>query len=250
MKIKSITIVLALLLSCLSVTTTASAANNLPSAPTSLLVLNATAHSVEIQWDAPADLGGSDLTDYVVSVSRDSGATWRNAINLNFDDLTVTTQSQSINTLDDYSWLRANTTLQIKVAAKNINGQGDYSSLVATTTLKGVPLGRYPVTVSDKFGRHGGLQLSWQAPIDNGGSKILAYKVKYRAAGKTPGKAGTGPYKLIKKLGAKVFNFETPKLARGKNWEVDVTAVNAIGESAGYSTVVDIAKNGKMTMFY
>ena len=229
----------------------ANATGAVPSAPLNLTVAGIQAHGITVTWNTPADIGSSDLTNYVVAVSRDAGATWHNAINLNFDDLTTQSQSQTVTALDDdFYWLRANTSFKIKVAAVNDSGRSDFSSTLTAMTKKGVPRGDYGVGVANKFGPHGGLLLTWQAPDDDGGSKILGYKIYYRAAGTKPGVAGTSKWLLMKNLGPKVFAFETLKFTKGKNWEIDVRALNSLGLSGGWPTVVDIAKSGKMQFFH
>ncbi len=244
-----LTVTASLLIASLNFAPSAHAAGTSPSAPLNVATSAVKAHEITVTWNMPTDLGGGDLTNYVVAVSRDGGKSWHSAINLNFDDLTMPSQSQAVNMLDDYYWLHANTTFRLKVAAVNDAGTGPFSQIVTVTTPTSVPMGYLGLGAAAKYGPKGGLLLTWVAPADNGGSKILGYKVYYRAAGTKTGAAGSSRWVLMANLDPKVFKFETPVLAKGKNWEIDVRAYNAKGLDGGSSLIIDIAKNGKLLMF-
>jgi len=100
-----------------SVTVTAGA---LPGAPTTVRVL-AGARQISASWTAPANNGGSDISDYVVQYCTGGSCT-------TFSDGTSTTTSAVITGLTN------GTAYTVKVAAVTAVGQGDYSTASASAT--------------------------------------------------------------------------------------------------------------------
>ena len=100
-----------------SVTVTAGA---LPGAPTTVRVL-AGARQISASWTAPANNGGSDISDYVVQYCTGGSCT-------TFSDGTSTTASAVITGLTN------GTAYTVKVAAVTAVGQGDYSTASASAT--------------------------------------------------------------------------------------------------------------------
>lgn len=96
-----------------------------PGAPTALTQVNATSTSLQISWTAPASVGSSAITDYVVQFRLTSVSAWTT-----FADGTSAAASATV------TGLTANSEYQLRVAAVNATaGQGDFSaSLTYSTT--------------------------------------------------------------------------------------------------------------------
>jgi titin len=97
-----------------------------PPAPTSLASPSQGSGSVYLTWAAPANDGGSAITDYVVQYSSNSGSTWNT-----FSDGTSTALNATVTGLTN------GTSYQFRVAAVNAIGTGSYSSTTTATPTAG-----------------------------------------------------------------------------------------------------------------
>jgi hypothetical protein len=97
-----------------------------PPAPTSLTSPSQSSGSVYLTWAAPANDGGSAITDYAVQYSSNSGSTW-------------TTFSRSASTALNatVTGLTNGTAYQFRVAGVNSVGTGTYSSTATATPTSG-----------------------------------------------------------------------------------------------------------------
>ena len=145
---------------------TASAIVGVPSEPTSL---NATplGLSVRLSWTAPTQNGGSDVTDYVVQYSKDSGATWST-----FSD------SVSTSTTTTVTGLTNGLTYQFKVSATNSIGSSAASSVVIAVPWAASPPSAPLGLVITNYGLNQ-VDLSWTIPATNGGVSITDYVIEY-----------------------------------------------------------------------
>src|SRR5207302_6045462 len=98
--------------------------------------------------------------------------------------------------------------------------QGSASVTVVAAAVPGAPtnLGAVPATGK-------GVQLSWTAPSNTGGSAITAYKV-YR------GSSSSGPWAIVASVGGTTTTYRDTTTTRGAAYYYEVTAVNSAGESA------------------
>jgi fibronectin type 3 domain-containing protein len=69
-----------------------------------------------------------------------------------------------------------------------------------------------------------GVQLSWTAPANTGGSAITSYKV-YR------GTSSSGSFAFIASVGGSTTSYKDTSTVRGATYYYEVTAVNSAGES-------------------
>ena len=116
-----------------------------PGTPTSLSATGGNAQ-VALSWTAPADNGGTAITDYAVQFSSDSGSTWST-----FADGTSTTTSATVTGLTN------GTAYVFRVAATNSAGTGAYTAASSSVTPSAVSL-----TVSPSSGTaDGGTAYSW-----------------------------------------------------------------------------------------
>jgi len=97
-----------------------------PPAPTSLTSPSQSSGSVYLTWAAPANNGGSAITDYAVQYSSDSGTTWTT-----FADGTSTALNATVTGLTN------GTAYQFRVAGVNSAGTGSYSSTTTATPTAG-----------------------------------------------------------------------------------------------------------------
>ena len=169
---------------------------------------------VALSWTAPADDGGSAITDYVVQFSSNGGTTWTT-----FSDGVSITPSATVTGLTN------GTLYYIRVATKNSAGPGGYVSITATPrTIPGVP-----TALTAAAGYHSA-DLDWTAPASNGGNAITDYAIQYSTdAGATwtthPHTASTTPSISVRGL--------TPGVAS----LFRVAAMNAAGQGSWSSSV-------------
>ena len=135
-----------------------------PGSPTAVVATSGNA-SLAVTWTAPASNGGSNITDYVVKYSSNSGSTWTT-----FADPVSTALSCNVTGLIN------GTAYVIQVIAKNTVGSSLPSANSATVTPATVP--GSPTAVVATSG-NASLAVTWTAPASNGGSNITDYVVKY-----------------------------------------------------------------------
>lgn len=135
-----------------------------PGAPTGLAA-TAGSSSISLSWTAPASDGGSAITSYTLQYTPSGGST-----------VTVTGVSGTSRTL---TGLVPGTLYTVAVAAVNVAGTGSFSSTATATpyTTPGAPTG---LTATAGINS---IDLSWTAPVSNGGSAITSYTVQYTPAG-------------------------------------------------------------------
>lgn len=97
-----------------------------PPAPTSLASLQAYGGSVYLTWAAPANDGGSVITDYTIQFSSNSGSTW-----------TTFSRAASVALNATVTGLTNGTSYQFRVAGVNGVGTGAYSATTTATPTAG-----------------------------------------------------------------------------------------------------------------
>lgn len=149
--------------SSLSSAVTAIAAS-VPDAPTlNLASTTATQSSITLVWNAPADDGGSDITDYQVWWDRGTNS-WEQA------ELTTSTATSYTK-----SGLSAGNEYKFYVKAVNVVGTSDASS---TTTIMAATVPNAPSTPTTTLdGTQTNVIIDWNAPADNGGTDITSYAI-------------------------------------------------------------------------
>ena len=138
--------------------------STVPGKPTSVVAVRGNA-SLAVTWTAPANTGGSAITDYLVKYSSNGGAAWTNFVHpvSTVPSLTVT-------------GLTNGTAYVFKVIAKNAVGISLPSANSAPATPATVP-GK-PTSVVAVRG-NASLAVTWTPPATSGGSAITNYLVKY-----------------------------------------------------------------------
>ena len=136
-----------------------------PQPPTGLMVSASSASQINLIWTAPSDSGTSPITAYKIERSSDSGSTWS------------TIQSNTASTSTTYSdtGLAHSTTYTYRVSAINQVGTGQPSVTASATTFNVVPSPPIGLTAATQLLK---INLSWNAPSDNGGTQITGYMVE------------------------------------------------------------------------
>ncbi|GLD91908.1 hypothetical protein PINS_up000441 [Pythium insidiosum] len=147
---------------------------SLPSAPLQVTMTRRTGGAIDLSWQEPLDVGGRDISGYIVMFRRSGAAVTDETIGYDGRG-----QPQLGGTL--YS-LSANTTYIVQVLAltevSNCFDQGDRarSDPLEVTTLPPTLPGTPPVLVLVRY--TGGLvELQWTRPLDSGGVPVLSYTV-------------------------------------------------------------------------
>jgi hypothetical protein len=109
--------------------------------------------------------------------------------------------------------------------------QGSASLSVIAASVPGSPANLVAVPASGK-----GVQLSWTAPSNTGGSAITSYRI-YRS---TTGQSGS--FVPVAAIGGTTTTYKDTSTARGATYYYYVTAVNSAGESVPSNTAAVKAK--------
>jgi len=174
-----------------------------PSSPQNLQATAGNAQ-VSLSWQAPSSNGGTSITGYKIYRSTLGGET----VPITVGNVTSSTDLELTNGLTYY----------YKVTALSSAGESLPSSQTSVTpaAAPSAPQNLHE-TASDAK-----ISLSWQAPLDNGGSAITGYKI-YRST-------TAGIEKLLTTIG-NVLSYDDSGLANGAKYFYKVTALNSFGES-------------------
>ena len=143
-----------------------------PGAPTELNAEPDGNTAIDLDWDAPADIGSSAITGYRIEVSSDGDDPWTNLV----------ANTDNTNTFYKHTGLQANTTRYYRVYAINDTGESDDPSNVANATTTVVVVTSAPDPPTGLTATAQGtdrINLSWTAPDDDGNSAITGYKIEY-----------------------------------------------------------------------
>ena len=179
--------------------------------------LTATAVSgtqIDLSWTAPTNTGGLAITGYTLEFSIDGG--------LNF---TVISGYGGTSLSYSHTGLTAGTEYHYQLAAINSIGTGAYASVSTTTPLFDAPAGLTATAVSETQ-----IDLSWTAPISDGGSEITSYLLEYSTDG------GSTFMELHTTADAVTLRYSHTGLTAGTEYHYRVAAINSIGTGA-YASV-------------
>ena len=116
-----------------------------------------------LPWTAPVSDGGAPITDYAVQFRAADGQ-WTA-----FDHLPTTAQTLDVTGLEN------GTKHAFRVAATNRMGQSAWSPRALGTPVG--PPG--PVVDPESVGSLTAIELTWQPPENDGGRRMLGYRVEY-----------------------------------------------------------------------
>ena len=184
-----------------------------PSAPANLVATSPTTGQLRLRWDAPAGAVG----DYDVAWRLQGSTDWIDWDASDADDSTADSQREIVLTN-----LRNGATYEMRVRAANLAGDGPWSASVQAAALAAAPA---PPTQLVLRTDDGEIAASWRASDNDGGAAITHYRVSWRPA------TSTGA-PTTQRVNADTTRFTIGQLDNGVSMQVQVFAVNAIGDSA------------------
>ncbi|XP_077428646.1 immunoglobulin-like and fibronectin type III domain-containing protein 1 [Vanacampus margaritifer] len=174
-------------------------------------IMESAVTSVEFKWKPPKDNGGCPVTNYIIERQQVGRNKWSN--------LGEISGSSTVYKDCDVDPGRR---YYYRIRAKNSEGVSDYLQTEA------IPAGvlRYPGTPSaPKVARVSKecISLTWCAPCDTGGTKIVGYNLEKR-------KKGTNYWSLVNQGGPiKESRYEVKDVFEGAEYEFRVSAINLSG---------------------
>jgi fibronectin type 3 domain-containing protein len=178
-----------------------------PSPPTNLTATQTTG-KVALTWTAPLSNGSNAITGY--SVYR-----WTNSTS---GDQASTVAVMTTSYTD--ATAQAGRTYHYSVEADNLAGPSAASASISVIVAEAVP--GTPDGVSTLCS-DGMIQVSWSAPVNDGGSAILGYKL-YRST-------ISGSETFLVRLGT-VSSYNDTGLTNGDVYYYRISAINSVGEGA------------------
>ncbi|MBM3677176.1 MAG: hypothetical protein FJW96_04735 [Actinobacteria bacterium] len=207
-------------------TTTITPVAGVPPGPPTGVAATAGNAQVALTWVAPANGGGSPITQYRVTRTASGGSP-------------VATLTGSTTTSFTITGLVNGTAYTFTVAAVNAAGPGPESSPPVSATPAGPPGALSAVTGQPGNGQ---VALSWTAPASNGGSAITSYRIsRYDAAGVFLASISTG---------SAATSHTMTGLVNGTAYRFSVAATNGIGtggDSPLSGSVTPAAVPGQVT---
>jgi hypothetical protein len=188
----------------------------LPQPPTNLIAQAVSSSQINLSWTAPSDLL---ISGYKIESSTDGGSTWSPPVNTGS---TATTYSDS--------GLKPSTPYTYRVSTINPVGTSSPSTTASATTFSVVsssptpPTGLTATAVSSSQ-----INLSWNAPTDNGGSPITGYMIERSTDG---GSSWSPPVNT----GSTATSYFDTGLSPSTAYTYRVSAINSAGTSQPSNT--------------
>ena len=201
--------------------TTDDAATTVPDAPTGLSATADGTSTIDLDWTAPADNGGTSITGYKIEVSSNGGTSWTNRV----------ANTTSTSTTYAHTGLAPGTTRHYRVSAINATGTGAASNTDNATTEEDAPtVPDAPTGLSATADGTSTIDLDWTAPADNGGTSITGYKIEVSSNG------GTSWTNRVANTTSTSTTYAHTGLAPGTTRHYRVSAINATGTGAASNT--------------
>jgi hypothetical protein len=168
---------------------------------------------IALSWSAPT-VYGATISDYEIQQSLDGGTTWSAGI----AHTASTSTSRTITSLTN------GTSYSYRIAAVTEWGKGPFSATVTSVpaTTPGAP-----TSVTGVRGNQS-VDLTWTAPVSNGGHAISDYTIEYRA--------GAGSWNNFSHSASSATSITVTGLTNGTSYTFRVSTVTDMGSSAA-STV-------------
>mgnify|MGYP000415417846 CR=1 FL=1 len=151
-----------------------------PTAPTDLRVMNSGFNSVYLQWHVPASSGGSDISHYKISFSRD-GTSHNVTTQHPGEDSIVSCELGGPHTQPLVGLTPGAAVTNVRVVAVNAIGESVPSEALesATTLAKSVAAAPSFVTATRDASTPSHVIVEWSPPRHTGGCDVLDYVVRY-----------------------------------------------------------------------
>uniref|UniRef100_A0A1I8J9R7 non-specific serine/threonine protein kinase n=1 Tax=Macrostomum lignano TaxID=282301 RepID=A0A1I8J9R7_9PLAT len=183
-----------------------------PGEPDDVEVKEVDEASVTIGWKKPTTDGGGRIQGYIVEYKESNASKWKKAN----DFVTKDTKFSVAN-------LEKNTKYEFRVRAKNEAGLSEPSPVTKPVETKSkVKLPGNPGTPSVAKTGKNYAELEWTKPLNEGGSRLLGFKVEKRRI--------NGDWKPVLTLPGSATDALVDGLDENGEYEFRVTAVNAAGE--------------------
>ena len=183
---------------------------SVPGAPASLSAEDKGKDAVTLTWNAPSEDGGSDISDYRIEYSTDSGRAW-----------TLVNDGVATTTTYEHTGLNAGTNYCYRVAAINENGMGLFSgqACATTETVPGAPRSLDAAAKGENA-----VTLTWRAPSSDGGSAVTGYRIDHSDDD------GANWQTLVSDSATTTREYEHASLSAGSRHCYRVAAINTHGE--------------------
>ena len=188
-------------------------------APTSLTATASGTSTINLTWNAPSDDGGASISGYKIEVSSNGGTSWSNLV------------ANTNNTTTSYSHtgLAAGTTRHYRVSAINANGTGLPSDIANATTATTVP--GAPTSLTATASGTSTIDLTWNAPSDDGGASITGYKIEV-----SPNGSSSSWSDLVANTNNNTTTYSHTGLSTGTTRHYRVSAINSAGTGTASRT--------------
>ncbi len=186
----------------------------IPSPPTGLAAFSKSISQNDLFWKAPSNDGGSQIIGYKIEVKIGTGSFTTLAHNTGNTGITFS-----------HANLSPNTTYTYRVSAINAIGTSGPSNEASATTAvpKTITIPGPPTGLNAKFITSGQINLSWDAPTNDGGSQIIGYKIEVRE--------DSGSFTLLSANTGKITSYSQTGIREGKTYSYRVYAINSAGTS-------------------
>src|SRR3990172_7922309 len=190
--------------------------NIVPNPPTSLTARAVSPTQINLSWTAPTNNGGPPVTGYKIEEKVGTGSF-----------TVIVTNTGNTNTSYSRTSLTTGTSYTYRIFAINSVGPSTTSNEASATPTptSSITLPSPPTNLSATKVSQTQVNLSWNAPSDNGGSAITGYKIEE--------KVGTGSFTVIvANTGNTNTSYSRTGLTAGMTYTYKVSAINSVGTSA------------------
>ena len=185
-----------------------------------------------IDWDAPSDTGGSDITSYDLRyISSDAAdkadSRWTVRTGIGTDDTGTY----------DLTGLGAGVRYDVEVRAVNDAGTGPWSETFAGATG---PVAPGAPSITSTAPRDRALRVSWDKPASDGGAEITSYDLHYIRTD-APDKTDDNNWTVqtgVWRTGGGDLRYDQGNLDNDVSYDVEVRAVNPVGPGEWSATAI------------
>jgi titin len=142
----------------------------LPGPPLNLVAERMSLTRVELSWDPPDDTGGAEIIGYNIECKSDR---------LGSDFYFCVYNTNSSDTSYTYTSSMTNESYYFRVSAINTNGIGNASNVAQISSWDSTGLVPGPVRNFKAVVHYCAINLTWDHPVDDGGSPITGYHIRY-----------------------------------------------------------------------